>query len=238
MRRNLLFPVLLLFLLASKTSQSQILISLLFGDKLNSGKIEFGLDGGLAVNQLSGIANSKTYSSFNLGFYFDIKLKQHWMLHTGVLVKSQMGAKNITYNLNEDNNTNSLFLESTATRKLKYFNVPIYAKYRTKSNISFEAGPQVGLLYKAKDIFKTTNPSGKTITLENGVKNQYHNFDLGISGGIGYKLMKGTGINMGIRYYLGLLNISKNNDTKQYNRTFYLYAGIPIGAGKKKNNKS
>ncbi len=229
-----LFTFLVVVLLGFQTSQSQVLISLLFGDKLNSDKIEFGLDGGLAVNQLSGISGSKPYPSFNLGFYFDVTLKHNWMIHTGVLVKSQMGAKNINYNLNEDSNTNALFKASKGTRKLKYFNVPIYAKYKTKNNIFFEAGPQLGLLYKTKDIFETENPSGKTITLETNVKSQYHNFDLGITGGIGYKLMKGTGINMGIRYYLGLLNISKNKNNKQYNRTFYLYAGIPIGSGKNK----
>lgn len=160
------------------------------------------------------------------------------MLHTGVLVKSAMGAKNVAYYLNEDTETNTLFSEAKAVRKLNYFNVPLYAKYKTNKNLYFETGPQIGLLYKAKDIFETNNASGNRITLENAVKNQYHNIDLGLTVGMGYKLMKGTGINLGVRYYLGLLNISKNEANKQHNRTFYLYAGIPIGAGKSKANKN
>jgi hypothetical protein len=43
MRKNFLIIGLLLFANAAK---SQVLISILLGDKLNTGKIEFGLEGG------------------------------------------------------------------------------------------------------------------------------------------------------------------------------------------------
>ena len=45
-------------------AESQVIISLLFGDKLNTGDIEFGLDGGLTLSDQTGLADSKMLSSF------------------------------------------------------------------------------------------------------------------------------------------------------------------------------
>lgn len=63
-----------LFCMAS--AQSQVLISLLFGDKLNSPFLEFGLDGGLNFSTISNMETSGTEVGFNLGFYFDIRSKK------------------------------------------------------------------------------------------------------------------------------------------------------------------
>jgi hypothetical protein len=70
---KLLGVIVLLFL--GHAANSQVLISLLLGDKLNSGGIEFGLDGGFSLSSLSGVEPSQAHSDFNLGFYFDIRMK-------------------------------------------------------------------------------------------------------------------------------------------------------------------
>ena len=64
-------------------ANSQVVISLLFGDKLNSESVKFGLDGGINYSNLSNANSSDNQSGFNLGFYFDIQLKEHsnWYLH-------------------------------------------------------------------------------------------------------------------------------------------------------------
>ena len=59
----------LLFLLLSYQANSQILISLLLGDKLNSDKLEFGLDGGVSFSHIRGLSQSKYMADLNLGFY-------------------------------------------------------------------------------------------------------------------------------------------------------------------------
>ena len=87
--------IITLFTFVCMPGYSQVIISLLFGDKLTSGKIEFGLDGGLNFPTQTGIVGSKTFTNFNLGFYFDIKLNEPWMIHTGVLLKSNMGASDL-----------------------------------------------------------------------------------------------------------------------------------------------
>ena len=93
MKKYLLIPVLMLIIHTAKT---QILISLLLGDKLNSDKIEFGLDGGWNWSTIKNLENTKSLGTFNLGFYFDFKLKNpSWMINTGVIVKSSMGADDL-----------------------------------------------------------------------------------------------------------------------------------------------
>ena len=72
--------VLLILTLNLATAKSQVIISLLLGDKLNTGKIEFGLEGGYNNSTLSGLPGANGMGGFNLGFYFDIKTKNpSWM---------------------------------------------------------------------------------------------------------------------------------------------------------------
>src|SRR5690349_24665866 len=93
MKKYFLIPGFLFF---GFTSNAQILISILLGDKLNTGKIEFGLEGGLNWSDIKNLEGAKALQGFNLGFYFDIKLKNpSWMVNTGVIVKSPMGADDL-----------------------------------------------------------------------------------------------------------------------------------------------
>jgi hypothetical protein len=55
--------------------QGQVIISLLLGDKLNSGQVEFGLDGGINFPSIRGLSGGDSEGLFNIGFYFDIKTK-------------------------------------------------------------------------------------------------------------------------------------------------------------------
>jgi hypothetical protein len=47
------------FLLTYGNGQTQVLISLVFGKSLNSGKVEFGLDGGLTMSDIQGLDGAK-----------------------------------------------------------------------------------------------------------------------------------------------------------------------------------
>ena len=67
------------------------------------------------------------------------------------------------------------------------------------------------------------------------IKKDYHPIDGGLAFGIGYRLMKGNGMNLDLQYYYGLVNIIiPDSKPNQYNRVLYLTAGIPIGKNKKK----
>lgn len=239
-----IFLILLITSLSFIQAHSQVLISLLLGDKLNSGKVEFGLDGGLNLSNQSGLSQSKMLPTFNLGFYFDIKLKESpWMIHTGVIVKSNVGAAGLpVYSLN-DIDLDNAFSGGSVKRTLSYFHVPVLMKYKFNNHFFMEAGPQLGLLYKAYDEFSNT-VQGDDLTFRKEIREGYHRLDAGITTGIGYRLMGGHGMNLGVRYYYGLVDVViDDSNASVANRSLYFTVGIPIGAGKaaekaaKKENK-
>jgi hypothetical protein len=127
------------------TARTQVLISILLGDKLNSGKIEFGLEGGANWATVKNLDGAKSLTAFNLGFYFDFKLKHpSWMLNTGVIVKSTMGADELpVYSLGNTDLDNA-FSGGKVSRKINYFNVPIMMKYSFKNHIFLKGGVQLG----------------------------------------------------------------------------------------------
>lgn len=230
-------------LLFAQLMQGQVLISLLLGDKLNSEKLKFGLDGGANFSTISNAGATKYNTGFDLGFYFDFLLKKDkpWYIHTGVLVKSPMGADGISpYHLTNADSTalDTLFANGGVERKLRYFNVPVLVRYKLKMDLYFELGIMLGLMYKAYDEFYTEIDNKKDLTFENKVIDQYRRFDVGGMAGIGYHFSKGTGTDIGFRYYYGFMDMLRDNPSlAQRNSAFYLYIAIPIGAGEKAKAK-
>lgn len=218
------------------TCTAQVIMSLLLGDKINSDKLEFGLDGGLTLSNVDGLNPSSLRTSWNLGFYFDLKMKNpSWMFHTGVLVKSTLGAKDLAlYSLNNPDLDNA-FAGGSVIRKLGYFQVPFMMKYKWKNNLFAEAGPMFSLMNKATDEFVASIEKKDDLTYKVNIKDQYHPLDAGVLVGIGYRMMRGHGMNLSILYYYGMVDIVVDDASpNQHNRALYVNLGIPIGAGKKK----
>lgn len=212
--------------------QSQVLMSLIFGDKLNSPNIEFGLEGGANFSTISNL-DSDYRTDFNLGFYFDFNLKNpSWMFNTGVIVKSTMGAKDIAvYSLN-DEKLDATFAEGSVKRNINYFNVPLMIKYKFDNNIFVKAGTQLGLLSTANDLFRQ-NYNGEDVEYKNNIRDKIHVVDAGLVIGAGYRIKTKYGMNVGLQYYYGLVPLLKGDDSpNQYNRSLYLTAGLPIGKAK------
>jgi hypothetical protein len=215
------------------TAQSQVLMSLIFGDKLNSPSIEFGLEGGANFSTISNLDDAKYRTDFNLGFYFDFNLKNpSWIFNTGVIVKSSKGANGVdVYSLN-DEKLDAVFAEGSIKRKIQYFNVPLMIKYKFDNNIYVKAGTQLGLLAQAKDVFNQEY-FGNNAEYENNIRDKIHVIDAGLAFGLGYRLKVGSGINLGLQYYYGLVPLMKGDASpNQYNRSLYVTAGLPIGKGK------
>jgi hypothetical protein len=231
MKKSLLF---LALLIAAYSGNSQVIISLLLGDKLNSDKIEFGLDGGLNWSDIHGLQDAKILTGFNLGFYFDIKLKNpSWMLNTGVIVKSPMGAGDLPVYSLDNAALDSAFVGGTVKIKIRYFNVPVMMKYQFSNHIYAKAGIQLGLKAKAFDEFYNEVKDKNDLKYKLNTKGHYHALDAGLAFGLGYRLMKGNGMNFGLQYYLGLIDVVIDDESpSQFNRSLYLTAGIPIGKNK------
>jgi hypothetical protein len=110
-------------------------------------------------------------------------------------------------------------------------------KYQFKNQFYIEGGFQAGLRTRATDTFKKSVNEEDDLNFELDVSKQFARLDAGITGGIGYRLMGGNGMNLGIRGYLGLVDISKAalpSSIKNYG--WYFNVGIPIGKAKLPKN--
>ncbi len=231
------FLVLLIFVSTIYHAKSQVLISLLFGDKLNSPDVEFGLDGGVNWGLMSDFDSRKLYRKFNLGFYFTFRLKQseHWFLRTGCMVKSERGLSNLSVNdvITIDNS----FLSSgngSYSQKLGYFDVPMLIRYRFGFNGFLELGGQVSLRNNA-EIFYEYDDGDDLISVSRKNVDDVNLLDAGLVGGVGYQLHDTKSLSVAFWYYKGLTNVY-NNGINSTNQSLNLKLTIPIGAGKAANN--
>lgn len=231
-----LYKFLLLLVIAgsiSANARAQILISLLFGDALNSDNVEFGLIGGLNRSYAYDLSGSEGLNNFNLGFYFHIKLLEHSYLSTGVLVKSNVGASGLPSYPIGDPDFDQVFSDAELTKKIHYFYVPVMFHKRFNQRWYIEGGVQMGLRNKANDSF-ILEANGGDLQFEIDARDDYKRFDGGLIAGAGYKWKQQIkSISTGVNYYYGLANVSKVEGVKIKNSSIYIYVKVPIGAGGK-----
>lgn len=229
------FTFLSLFISISTVAPAQILISLLFGDALNSEKIEFGLTGGLNRSWTYDIEESSGMNNFNLGFYFHINMFEQSYLSTGVLVKSNVGARGMSVYPIGDPDFDDVYDQGELLKKISYFYVPVMWHQRVNNRFCLEGGLQLGLRGRAYDIFHLEEAYQGELAYKRDVGDDMKRFDGGLIAGIGYKFNKEIkSMAVGIKYYYGLMNVSKLEDLPFKNSSLYIYMKIPIGAGSKK----
>jgi len=103
------------------------------------------------------------------------------------------------------------------------------------------AGFQLGLRNSANDLFYNTVYENDDVEFKYDIRDYVKRLDAGLSGGVGYKF-KGTGMNLGVTYYYGLVDIMKDSELPEYNidsknSTFYIYVSIPVGAHKSEEER-
>lgn len=232
---NLKNILVLAVMLMGIRSQSQVLLTILFGDKLNSDGLEFGLEGGFNWSDISQLEADKHLSSFNLGFYFDIRLKNQWNLYTGVLVKAKMGDNELTPNDLAFLEVTPYTEEGTYSQKINYFVVPALIKYNFKNRIYLEAGPQFSLMHKAW-VEYNSEIDNKTTKIKDFNKDKINKLDAGLTFGTGYKIIAETGMTIGVKYYYGFANVYKGVSGTN-NSSWFIKLNIPIGASKSKEDE-
>lgn len=211
--------------------RAQVLIGLLFGDKLNSEKMAFGLMGGPGFADISHI-QSKARTTFNLGLYFSIRLGKKWIIEPEAWAKLGMGAKDIPPYSTGDPGLDSFYKTGTVVREIKGFSGLVTMRYPIMGNLYAELGPQANLTTKVRDIF-TTKAHDNELLYDTDVKSSYTKLDFGMIAGLVYRFNKSIhAMSLGTRYYLGLTDIMKDASGVQSNRMFQINLYIPIGAAK------
>ncbi len=244
MKKKFTVIVATILLIISTSAKSQLLISLLLGDKLNSPYLEFGMDGGLNWLNMSNTpvsiadnTNTKYLQDWNLGFYFDFKFKKHpsIYIHTGVLVKSKMGCADLdpyTINTEDSVEIDAAFAGGKVDRKINFFNVPVLLRYDFYKGFFIGGGTMLGLRYTAFDLFKNSIPNKDDLTYTYETKDNYTRLDAGAAASVGYKFHTGPGMTIHVDYYFGLVDVNKTLSGSQNNSALYVSAAIPIGRKK------
>src|SRR5215203_572470 len=211
------------------TADSQILIAILFGDKLNNGKLEFGLVVSPVISNLTN-TESDYRSALYLGMFFNIRPDKKFFIHAELTPKSSFGAKNLVpYSLGNDS-LDKFFKEGSVERIVKTMSVTLLGRYAISPHLYADAGIQPDLLYKPKDLFTSTfNDNELLYTKE--LDDQFTRLDFQVAAGLFYKfkLDKGS-MGMGVRYIQGLTDIDKITSGSQANTSWQVNITIPIGA--------
>jgi hypothetical protein len=174
-------------------------------------------------------------NNFNLGFYFHINMLEQSYLSTGVLVKSNVGARGMSTYPIGDPDFDEVYEEAELKKKISYFYVPVMWHQRVNNRFCLEGGVQLGLRGKANDIFHLKEAYGGELAYKRDVRDDIKAFDCGLLAGVGYKFNKEIkSMAVGVKYYYGLMNVSKLEDLPIKNSSLYIYMKIPIGAGSKK----
>lgn len=246
-----------LFIVAAKICQSQVLMALLFGDKLNSDKLEFGLTLGNSFSTQTNFSDTQWRTrGWNVGLWFNVKLDKpgRWYAHLGAIPKSTLGFRFLpTYTTgNADINAVIDSFNFEVERKVNYIHVPLQVRYRIftiereskkgelkKNSFFIQGGPQISLRTKAKDIFYAELDEDNSLTFENDLRDEIRRFDVSLSAGLVWKFKKL--IELDVSYNYGFLDIDKEdavaiNQTAGTNRNQWvmLNVNIPVGAGKNK----
>lgn len=235
MKKTALF--FLLLMLSANLAHSQVLIALLLGDKLNSDKFEMGIR--LAGNWggLTGMEGANSRFALGFGIYGTFKMSDKFSIQPEFLFKEPRGAEGLSPEVFDNPSLDPLLADAKVAMKLAYFALPVLFKYSLNPNLSFGFGPQVGYLRSAQNVYVAEVYAKDDLVFKDNIKSGLNKFDFALAFNLEYKLQK-RGIHIGLRYYLGLTDIVKDNPGGSIkNSVIQINLGIPMG-GKKKAQKA
>ncbi|MCK4556981.1 MAG: PorT family protein [Candidatus Aminicenantes bacterium] len=228
MKKTIVIAIFVLFLV--NMANAQVLIALLFGDKLTSEKFEMGIRIAENFSNMTNTPDSKMRPGFAFGIYGIYKLNEKFDIQADLFFNYPVGAKGIPPAPTGDPNLDPLILNADVTTQLAYFALPVIGKYNFENGISVGIGPQIGLLRSAKNKYVAEVFEPGDLVFKDKVKSQFHTWDFGLVFDVGYKLQKKRGVHVILRYYLGLTDIVKDDTTGAVkNSVLQIAVGIPMG---------
>jgi len=227
-----LFLLAISILLTCTYANAQVLIGLLFGDKLNSPRTEFGLNLNLNHCNISDISNPEYKRALGFGLFFDFKITDNWVFGSSLFFLSPKGVEN--FNKSESFYgyfADSSFIDATTTRKMNYFEIPLFMKYQLKSGFGLAAGFNVGLQTSSSDIIINSVYEG-TSGYKADVKDNFNLFHLEAMAGLHYHFRGDPGAQIRLNYLYGLTNVYKDESGREgFSRIIQIGVTIPMKFG-------
>jgi hypothetical protein len=169
-----------------------------------------GLKGGANLYKIQGRSFKEQFDyGYNAGIFSEIDFDKHWGIQPEILWnQSQTRTTSDFHNIYHASSSELMNV------KLNYLSVPVLASYRPTKFITFQAGPQFGILInRDQDL------------LHNG-QNAFKSGDISLLGGLQFNI---GGLKLGGKYAIGVTNINNlDNRDPWRNHGFQLYAGFRI----------
>ena len=168
-----------------------------------------GVKGGANIFKVDGKSFSEEYKfGYHLGAFAEININEKWGIQPELLWSQT--------NYRTGNNFSDLYPDgqNDVKGKLNYVSIPILLSFRPVKLISFQVGPQFGIMTSQdKDLLGET-------------KEAFKSGDFSMLGGAQLNL---GALRVGGRYVVGLTNINDiDNKDKWKNQGFQLYLGFAI----------
>ncbi len=224
--------VLSIFMLFTYAAQSQLLIALLFGDKLNSEKLGFGLNAGVNVPFTHEIDNSKTWPSLELGLFFDVRVHDNFIFRPEIYFNRVYKISGLSpYNVADF--TLDDLSEYKLQRQISSMGIGAISSTRVFKYLYFDFGLDGMLLTKAVDKFYIKEDVN-SIELNHNFTKKVNRIDFGINAGFSYRLHQGKGVTITGRYRYAFGQYDYALPTHNLSG-FYFTAGIPIKGQEKED---
>ena len=170
-------------------------------------QVSYGVKGGLNVSNVGGedTDGNKAKLGFYAGGFVNVAVAESFSIQPE-LVFSLQGAK----------------FDDDAKINMSYLNIPVLARYTTRSGFFGETGPQLGFLMSAKQ--KGDGGSAN-------VKDYFKKTDFSWAFGVGYLSQSNIGVNA--RFNLGLSKLDEDGEAKVFNRVFQVGLFYVLGNNSK-----
>jgi hypothetical protein len=167
-----------------------------------------GIKGGMNGYKIDNESFNQGFKyGYNLGGFAEINFTKHF----GIQPEVMWNQSNVQTTTNFNIDYSGAALENV---KLNYLSIPILLTYRPTKVLSFQAGPQFGILMNQND------------NLFNNGKQAFKKGDFSVVGGVQLNLLW---FKIGGRYVIGLNNINDlSNSDSWKNQGFQLYVGFRI----------
>ncbi len=222
--------VLALLGLVPTAAHGQILLGILFGDKLVSERFHIGLNAGFNISNLVGVSDTDLKTGLMLGLVAEWRMGGRLYLQPELLPFFKAGAKSLPAPAGLPPVVDTLVTDRNNQRNLSYFAVPVLLKYAVMPHRLFlGAGPQVNFLLGATDVFSGVITNQIDVTED--IEDQLNSTDAGVAFQVEYKLSSSVvAASINVRYYLGLTDTIKDNTgTKVTNQVLSIFGSIPVG---------
>jgi hypothetical protein len=216
-------------------ASAQVVIGMLFGDKLASDNFNIGFEIGMNLSTVSDLSGAAVTRGTLFGLFGTWRFSEHYHLFTGLLPLSAKGAKDADPIPLNDPVLDPLIAAGKMERNLGYIDIPVllqWAQHRD-GGVRIGAGPQLGILLSANDRYAASTPQGTAIVFENDIEKSIERFDAGIAFDAEYRIT-GLGIGIGLRYYQGLTDLLKGSGPSLHNQVLSGSGRITLGGRKPK----